>query len=125
MAESSGDVPPGAIIRQIGNLMTRGCGPLRTAGSLRGALRDLEDAESKLPRMRVGGSGGMLAALEANSMALVARAVLLAARSREESRAEHYRADFAARDDKRWARNLVAGLDKDGAVKVAPSEPRA
>jgi len=50
------------------------------------------------------------------SLLMTARAILFAAHLREESRSEHYREDFPAKDDVRWIRPIAVRLNEDGCL---------
>jgi L-aspartate oxidase len=52
--------------------------------------------------------------VEDAALHLVARALVFAAGERQESRGCHLRHDHAGRDDERWRRSLVVGLDDAG-----------
>lgn len=63
-------------------------------------------SERRVPRGRVD--------VEDATLHLVARALVFAAAERQESRGCHLRHDHARRDDERWRRSLVVGLDDAG-----------
>jgi L-aspartate oxidase len=82
--------------------MTGGAGVVRTAGSLRAAGAVVEEVAGALGS--VPGAGGA----ELANLVVVARAILLAAGARTESRGAHTRADFPDTDPA-WRRRLVQG----------------
>jgi L-aspartate oxidase len=71
-------------------------GLVRTADGLRGALGRIASIEREIPP----------GAVEARSLATVARLVTTAALARPESRGAHFRADHAATDPA-WRRRIV------------------
>jgi succinate dehydrogenase/fumarate reductase flavoprotein subunit len=83
---------------------------------LRDGLNKLERLESRIARLKISDFGALSQALETRNMALTGRAVIQASLTREESRSEHFREDFPARDDKRWLRNVVVSLDRTKAL---------
>src|SRR5690606_889129 len=111
-------------------------GPLRSEALLCETLKSLDAIEEDLSRLRARTRADMLCAWEVRNMALVARAVALAARLRKESRAAQYRRASATKDARRLARQIHARLDRSGAIVVAaayvlpeqrglsPKEPR-
>jgi len=61
----------------------------------------------------------LLAALETENLMLQARATMLAALTRTESRGAHYRNDYPARDDKNWLKHSLTSLGSDGVIHHA------
>ena len=55
----------------------------------------------------------LLAALETENLMAQARATMLAALNRTESRGAHYRDDFPARDDKNWLKHSLTSLGEN------------
>jgi succinate dehydrogenase/fumarate reductase flavoprotein subunit len=62
-------------------------------------------------------------ALEARNLVQVAKAVLLAASMRDESRSEHYREDFPARGPARWDTPIAVSL-VSGKIVAQPAASR-
>jgi L-aspartate oxidase len=93
-------------VRALRELMWNEAGLVRTAEGLRGALARLGDLERRIPP----------AAVEARSLATVARLVTTAALSRPESRGAHFRADHPA-TAAAWRRRIVL-TPVAGAVRV-------
>jgi len=86
---------------------------IREAGRMREALGILEDAGEKLGRVGVADFHDLARYHSAESMLTVAGFIFRAALMREESRAQHFREDFPARDDKNWFKwiNIERGDD--------------
>ncbi|MGW0231649.1 L-aspartate oxidase [Actinopolymorpha singaporensis] len=59
--------------------------------------------------------------VEDAALHLAARALVLAASTRTESRGCHVRHDHPVRDDQRWRRSLVVGLDESGEPTLLPA----
>ncbi|MFD2080018.1 L-aspartate oxidase [Actinopolymorpha cephalotaxi] len=59
--------------------------------------------------------------VEDAALHLAARALVLAASTRTESRGCHVRHDHLVRDDQRWRRSLVVGLDTSGEPTLLPA----
>jgi succinate dehydrogenase/fumarate reductase flavoprotein subunit len=102
------DSADAARVGKIRIALEQGCGVLRdrerlerAVGVLHGILEDLH----RQGRMKT----------FAGRAALVGSAVTLSALRREESRGDHFRADFPFRDDRRWLGNMDVTLRPDGA----------
>jgi succinate dehydrogenase/fumarate reductase flavoprotein subunit len=74
----------------------------REAGRMNEALGILADAREKLQRVGAPDFHDLARYHSAESMLMAAEFTLKAALMREESRAQHFRVDFPARDDKNW-----------------------
>ena len=92
---------------RLATAMTNGAGVVRSASSLHAASAVADELADEVGVVD-GGSAGDVAALELQNLVDVARAVLGAARGREESRGAHTRADFPETLD-RWRRRQVVG----------------
>ncbi|MCA1219492.1 L-aspartate oxidase [Streptomyces sp. 8L] len=99
-----GLIDPAARTR-IQRTMSAGAGVLRSAESLRTAAAELDAVR---PREKAAEPG--VEAWETTNLLVVARALVAAARRREETRGCHWREDFPDRDDAHWRRHLVLGL---------------
>ena len=75
---------------------------VREAGRMNEALGILEDARERLQRVGASDFHDLARYHSAESMLMAAQFTLRAALMREESRAQHFREDFPARDDKNW-----------------------
>ena len=74
----------------------------REAGRMREALGILADAREKLQRVGAPDFHDLARYHSAESMLMAAEFTYRASLMREESRAQHFRVDFPARDDKNW-----------------------
>jgi succinate dehydrogenase/fumarate reductase flavoprotein subunit len=102
---------PEPIVDKIRRIMTAHAGPLRSASSLRAGIRKLNQLEPAIASVKARDYRQLTRALEVRNMALIARAVLEAALMREESRSEHVREDFPARDNDRWQKKIAVRVD--------------
>jgi L-aspartate oxidase len=106
--------PHGPAVTDLGALralMSRHAGIGRdTAG--------LAAAQAGLAALTVTRSLAGRPAVEAAALTLAAGVVLAAAADRTESRGCHVRTDCPGRDDQRWRRSLLVGLDESGQPEV-------
>ncbi|NEC04587.1 L-aspartate oxidase [Streptomyces sp. SID7909] len=112
----------------IQRAMSRGAGVLRSAESLATAAAELE--ELRLGARATGAAEAKPAvpgveAWEATNLLLVARALVAAARAREETRGCHWREDRPERDDANWHRHLVVRLGPDGGLVLRRTDTEA
>ncbi|MBC2863857.1 L-aspartate oxidase [Streptomyces mexicanus] len=105
----------------IQRIMTEGAGVLRSAASLAGAADRLErlhaEALSALEDHGKTAEPGV-DTWEATNLLCVGRALVAAARLREETRGCHWREDHADRDDAHWRRHIVVRLNPDRSLAV-------
>jgi succinate dehydrogenase / fumarate reductase flavoprotein subunit len=111
-------ISPKPIMNKIRKIMSLHCGALRSGASLREGLNKLNLLEPRMARFKISGRGELSQAVEAQNMALIASAVLHASLMREESRSEHFREDFPAKDDGRWLQSIVIELDRNKALSL-------
>lgn len=109
----------------IQRIMTEGAGVLRSAASLEAAARHL--AELHVEAREALDENGKTAepgvdTWEATNLLCVARALVSAARRREETRGCHWREDHPERDDTAWHRHVVVTLDSDRTLAVRTTD---
>ncbi|WP_239092129.1 L-aspartate oxidase [Streptomyces sp. SID14478] len=100
----------------IQRVMSAGAGVIRSADSLTEAAAQLgrihaEAANSLAENGKTAEPG--VDTWEATNLLCVARALVAAARRREETRGCHWREDHPDRDDTDWRRHIVVGLNPD------------
>ncbi|MEU2354787.1 L-aspartate oxidase [Streptomyces misionensis] len=109
----------------IQRIMTEGAGVLRSAESLARAADQLQrlhtEAREALTEQGKTAEPGV-DTWEATNLLCVARALVAAARLREETRGCHWREDHAERDDANWRRHIVVRLDPDRSLAVRPTD---
>ncbi|PRH77180.1 L-aspartate oxidase [Streptomyces solincola] len=123
-----------ALRLRVQQAMTAGAGVLRSAASLAEAAALLDalrtdpvadDAAPDGPAAEAGVDAKAaepgVDAWETTNLLCVARALVAAARLREETRGCHWREDHSERDDDRWRRHLVVRLDPDRTLDVTPT----
>jgi succinate dehydrogenase/fumarate reductase flavoprotein subunit len=115
---ASGAVPVDTAVskERIRDILTACAGIWRDGPSLREGMAGLEAVQHALA-----GHGGPQIAdaverLEAQRMALVARTVVAAALTRNESRGAHQRTDHPGADDVNWLRHTVFRRGTDGGL---------
>ncbi|MCZ2526779.1 L-aspartate oxidase [Streptomyces sp. SCUT-3] len=113
---------------EIQRTMTAGAGVLRSARSLERAAAGLDALHERAAREPEGGARAAepcVETWEAANLLLVARALVAAARRREETRGCHWREDRPDRDDAAWRRHLLLRLDGDGTLVVGSTGTHA
>jgi L-aspartate oxidase len=102
---------PGHVRRELQEVMTERVGVLRSAGGLAEAAHALD----RLASLRADTVDQQ--SWEATNLLTISAALTDAAALREETRGSHWREDFPARDDARWAGHFDAVTD-DGATTL-------
>lgn len=97
---------------ELQKLMQRHCGVFRTDALLRTGLAELDKLQQRLPGGRIADHGHVfntarIEALELENLFPVARATLVSALARTESRGAHAREDFPQRDDRNWLKHTL------------------
>jgi L-aspartate oxidase len=106
----------GTALRKIQKHMTKRVGVLRVAEGLSHALTKLRGLETRVAT-DVGPEEW-----EATNLLTISTALTAAASLREETRGSHWREDFPARDDARWAGHFdVTLVDGEVAVEFHPA----
>ncbi|MHA1711162.1 MAG: FAD-binding protein, partial [Candidatus Freyarchaeota archaeon] len=105
---------PNGIKRRIQATMWRHAGIIRSEQSLQEAQRTLRQLEDEdISKLYATDFRGLMKALEALNMLVVAKIVVAAALRRAESRGNHYRIDYPQQNDDVWLRNIVITKKND------------
>ena len=116
-----GGASPFDLTRALKEVMWESCGVVRDGERLRAAAEAIEELAERAETVAVPGPAevnyGWQEALDVRNQLDVARTVVASALHREESRGAHHRSDFPERDDERWLRYVVVGLDSDGELQ--------
>ena len=99
-------------------IMQDHCGVYRRADLLKAGLDKLTEVEARLDDVQLTDHSKVfntarLEALELDNLLPIARATLVSALAREESRGAHTREDFPERDDDRWLRHSLYSREDD------------
>ncbi|MFN3752275.1 MAG: FAD-binding protein, partial [Thiobacillus sp.] len=110
--ERPGDERVAAIADDLRRTMQRHCGVFRTDAVLREGLQKLDEIEARLARAGLADTSRVfntarIEALELENLIGVARATLVSAIHRTESRGAHTREDHPQRDDEHWLRHTL------------------
>jgi succinate dehydrogenase / fumarate reductase, flavoprotein subunit len=120
---------PGALRSELGDLLWRRAGIVRTAEGLDEGMKELRELQQRAHHLSVDGDLRRLEqAMNLRFLLVTAEALLLAARLRKESRGAHYRKD-APEADPAWQHTLLLGRGSSGNMEhrtrpIAPL-PRA
>jgi len=107
-------ISPAAVRRRLQELMTEHVGVLRSEDGMRDAL-------GALPALSTDAGEEGAEAWETTNLLTIGAAIAQAALVRQETRGSHWREDFPARDDARWAGHVDSRLD--GAVLTSVFAP--
>jgi len=110
--DQSGSERVAAISDDLRRLMQTHAGVFRTDAVLREGLEKLNELEGRLAHAGLTDTSHVfntarIEALELENLMGVARATLVSAISRTESRGAHTRVDFPARDDEHWLKHTL------------------
>ena len=94
------------LIRGVQNILWHDVGVVRTAHSLKNAIRELNNLKPALPVSQC------RRCMEARNVWQTGLLIAQSALAREESRGAHYRTDFPAHDDKKFLKHSVVRGDK-------------
>ena len=119
----AGSEKAGAIRSELGRLMRREVGPVRTASGLKMAADQVVGLSERHRKVGIANKQQrynyeLAAFLELESLLTVGRVIAASAAFREESRGAHYRQDRPARDDARWLAHTVASFRSDGPTLI-------
>ncbi len=106
------------LSRELRQLMQKHCGVYRSRAVIEEGLAKLQSLGQRMARITLGDTSRVfntarIEALELENLVLVARATLVSALAREESRGAHTREDFPRRDDDHWLKHTLYSLEGD------------
>ena len=109
---------PGPFYREMQDVMMSKVGVYRTGPEMAQAVQQLRDLRERYQEIRVEDAGeaynaATLGILELGNLIDLALVTAGAALEREESRGAHSREDYPQRDDERWLRHSLVGMDGD------------
>ncbi len=107
-----GDERVAQLVDDLRRLMQSHCGVYRSRDVLQQGLGKLDELRQRLDRAVLYDQSRVfntarVEALELENLMVVARATVVSALAREESRGAHAREDFPARDDEHWLRHTL------------------
>jgi succinate dehydrogenase / fumarate reductase flavoprotein subunit len=116
--EARGSETVEAVMRDLRRLMQKHCGVYRSRKMLEEGLGELTALQGRAEHITLKDQSGVfntarIEALELENLLLVARATIVSALAREESRGSHSREDFPQRDDDRWLKHTLYQLEND------------
>ena len=116
--EQPGSERVAAISDDLRRMMQKHAGVFRTDAVLREGLTMLNELDARLAQARLQDTSRVfntarIEALELENLMGVARATLVSAINRTESRGAHTREDFPQRDDERWLKHSLYSLEGD------------
>ncbi len=116
--EKRGDESMAGLTGELRQLMQKHCGVYRNQAVLSQGLEKLNALQQRVENITLHDQSqtfntARIEALELENLLLVARATLVSALAREESRGAHTREDFPQRDDDHWLKHTLYSLEKD------------
>jgi succinate dehydrogenase / fumarate reductase flavoprotein subunit len=119
---------PGAIRRDLGEIMDKNVGIVRSQRGLRRAANAVVKLQERHAALGIRDKSGtynieLRTLKELGHMLDVAEVIIASAEARQESRGCHFRSDFSERDDDNWMKRIVVTRSDDGpALDYAPVE---
>jgi len=113
-----GGEPVAEVGREMRRTMQAHCGVFRFPDMLQAGVKKIREVADRATRTEIKDKSKVfntarVEALELDNLVEVARATMVAAESRKESRGAHDRADFPKRDDKNWLKHSLWFKDGD------------
>ena len=113
-----GGEPVAEVGREMRRTMQAHCGVFRFPEMLQAGVKKIREVADRATRTEIKDKSKVfntarVEALELDNLVEVARATMVAAESRKESRGAHDRADFPKRDDKNWLKHSLWFKDGD------------
>jgi succinate dehydrogenase / fumarate reductase flavoprotein subunit len=116
--EGPGEERVADVRTEMQKVMQAHCGVYRNAELLQAGIHKLDEVEARLGRAGLTDRSRLfntarLEALELENLMPIARATLVSALARQESRGAHTREDYPLRDDSHWLRHSLYFLEGD------------
>ena len=117
--KEANDDMPGAIRRELGEVMDKNVGIVRSQRGLRRAANAVVKLQERHAALGVRDKSGtynieLRTLKELGNMLEVAQVIIASADARQESRGCHFRSDFTKRNDDNWMKRIVATRSEDG-----------
>jgi succinate dehydrogenase/fumarate reductase flavoprotein subunit len=109
-----------AVRTRLTTLMGECAGVERCGQRIEQGLETLSDLSSEISNAGQFGVTDQKAWYDLRSMIMVARAILISALTRQESRGAHFRADYVDQDDANWNGNIVLSDGAEMRVRYVP-----
>lgn len=110
-----------AVRRRLAEIMNKELGIVRNAEGLNRGIREIESLMAEEERFGFAGDAPLYEKYRMHNMLLLAKAALMCALSREESRGAHYRSDFPESKDE-FLKDTIVGY-RDGEILISYKEP--
>lgn len=104
---------PGALLAEIKQLMWDKVGIIRDAEKLQAGEQEIKQLQAQARGLQATDPGELQSCLEIQDLLQTARAIIVAARLRTESRGAHYRSDYPQMDQA-WEKNIRIWQDASG-----------
>ncbi|MHC1722783.1 MAG: FAD-dependent oxidoreductase [Aminipila sp.] len=117
----TGEIPPTEILKELRTIMNNSMGIERNEVQLINGLRKLNVLATRAKDM----GAGELTVTEpvvVENMLYIAKALLLSAIERKESRGAHIRKDYPKKDDSQYKKTTVASYFEDGTIDISFKE---
>jgi succinate dehydrogenase / fumarate reductase flavoprotein subunit len=120
---STGTEKVGVIRDELQDEMTTNASVFRTDESLSSAERVIDDLITRYDNVSIDDKGNVFnydltEAVELEFLLDLAKALVVGAKARTESRGGHFRDDHPKRDDKKWMKHSLAWKQENGSVKL-------
>ncbi len=118
-AKDANSDTPGAVRRDLGEIMDKNVGIVRNLRGLRRAANAVAKLQERFAALGVRDKSGaynmeLRSLRELGNMLDVAEVMIASAEVREESRGSHFRSDYTERDDENWMKRISATRSDEG-----------